>query len=165
MTQVSLWLLLQCVVAVPPAGPTELAKLAASMKPGTWAELKTEGYGTELLKVQNHHILEYTDSAVWDPKSEQVLFVGQGHYSAVKFIAYSAASNTWKLMPTPIWWKGDPQTGKGPIGHAYQNNTIDPGKGYLYHHQSATRLVHRYDIAKGEWSTLPELKGAAVGHG
>jgi len=145
--------------------PTELAKLAARMKPGDWAELKTEGYGTDLLKVQNHHILEYTDTAVWDPKSQQVLFVGQGHYSAFKFIAYSAVSNSWKLMPTPSWWKGDAQTGKGPIGHAYENNAIDPVRGRLYHHQSATRLVHRYDIANGEWSTLPEIKGAAVGHG
>jgi hypothetical protein len=144
---------------------TELARLAASMKPGTWAELTTQGFSADLLKVQNHHILEYTDTAVWDPKSQQVLFVGQGHYSAVKFITYSAATNSWKLMPTPVWWKGDPKTGKGPIGHAYQNNTIDTVRGVLYHHQSATRLVHRFEIAKDEWSTLPEIKGAATGHG
>jgi len=144
---------------------TELAKLAASMKPGTWAELKTAGYSADLLKVQSHHILEYTDTAVWNPKTRQVLFVGQGHYSAVKFITYSAASNSWQLMPTPSWWKGDPKTGKGPIGHAYENNTIDPARGVLFHHQSATRLVHRYDIAREEWTVLPEIKGAATGHG
>jgi hypothetical protein len=147
------------------ASESALARLAAGMKPGTWAELKTEGYGTDLLKVQNHHILEYTDTAVWDPKSRQVLFVGQGHYSAVKFIAYSAATNSWKVQPTPPWWKGDPKTGKGPIGHAYQNNTIDAGRGLLFHHQSATRLVHKYDIARGDWSTLPEITGAVTGHG
>lgn len=98
------------LVAAPVAadGQTELAKLAARMKPGEWAELKTAGYSAELLRVQNHHILEYTDTAVWDPKSRQALFVGQGHYSAVKFIAYSAAANSWKLLPTPSWWKGDP---------------------------------------------------------
>lgn len=143
----------------------ELSKLAVSMKAGTWAELETKGYDAELLKVQNHHILEYTDTAVWDPGSEQVLFVGQGHYSAVKFVAYSAATNSWKLMPTPEWWNGDPATGKGPIGHAYNNNAIDAVKGVLFHHQSATRLVHRYAISKGEWTTLPEIKDAAVGHG
>jgi hypothetical protein len=151
--------------AQPTASPSALARLAAAMKLGTWVELKTENYNTDLLKVQNHHILEYTDAAVWDPKSQQVLFVGQGHYSALKFITYSAASNRWKLMPTPAWWKGDSRTGKGPIGHAYQNNTIDSARGILYHHQSATRLVHKYDIAKDQWSTLPELKGAATGHG
>jgi hypothetical protein len=147
------------------ASDTVIAKLAVSMKPGTWAELPTKGFTADFLKVQNHHILEYTDTATWDPKSRQVLFVGQGHYSAVKFISYSAAANSWKLMPTPSWWQGDPNIGKGPIGHAYENNTIDAAKGLFYHHQSATRLVHRYDIAKNEWSTLPEIKGAATAHG
>lgn len=94
---------------------TELARLAFGMKPGTWAELKTANYTPELLRVQNSNILGYTDTAVWNPKSQQVLFVGQGHYAAVKFIVYSAASNSWKLMPTPIWWAGDAKTGKGPI--------------------------------------------------
>jgi hypothetical protein len=143
----------------------DLGKLAASMKPGSWAELKTDGYTADLLKAQNHHILEYTGAATWDPTSQQVLFVGQGHYSALKFITYSAKANAWQLRETPEWWKGDPKTGKGPIGHAYYNNTIDPVKGVLYHHQSATRLVHRYDIAKKEWTTLPEIKDAATGHG
>ena len=148
-----------------PSSESELAKLAAGMKPGTWAELKTDNYTAELLRVQNGNILGYTDTAVWHPKTQQVLFVGQGHYAAVKFIIYSAATNSWKLMPTPVWWDGDAKTGKGPIGHAYQNTTIDPSRGLLFHHQSATRLVHRYDIAKDEWTTLPEIKGASTGHG
>lgn len=156
---------LQLAAPLLAAEKTELARVAAEMKPGTWAELKTEGYSAELLQVQSHHILEYSDTAVWNPKSEQVLFVGQGHYSAVKFITYSAATNAWKLMPTPSWWKGDPETGKGPIGHAYNNNAIDPERGLLFLHQSATQLVHRYDIAQAEWTTLPEITGAATGHG
>jgi hypothetical protein len=145
--------------------PTELETLAAAMKPGAWAELKTKGYTADLLKVQNHHILEYTGAAAWDPTSRQVLFVGQGHYSALKFISYDATANAWKLRQTPPWWKGDAQTGKGPIGHAYYNNAIDPGRGVFYLHQSATRLVHRYDVAKEEWKTLPEIAGATTGHG
>ena len=144
---------------------TELGKLAAAMKPGTWAELKTEGYTADLLKVQNHHILEYTAAAGWDPTSRQVLFVGQGHYSALKFISYDAAANAWKLRETPPWWKGDAQSGRGPIGHAYYNNAIDPVRGVFYLHQSATQLVHRYDVAKEAWTILPEITGAATGHG
>jgi hypothetical protein len=148
-----------------PPAVTELGKVATGMKPGTWAELKTEGYTAELLKVQNHHLLEYTSAATWEPKSRQVLFVGQGHYSALKFISYAEETNSWKLQPTPSWWEGDPKTGKGPIGHAYFNNTIDAVVGVHYHHQSATKLVHRYDVAKAEWTTLPEIKDAATGHG
>lgn len=159
-------LLLLAVQSLPAQEPKgELAKLAAGMKPGTWAELKTEGYTADLLKVQTHHILEYTAAATWEPASRQVLFVGQGHYSALKFISYSADANAWKLRPTPAWWKGDPDTGKGPIGHAYYNNTIDAARGIFYHHQSGGNLVHRYDAARDEWTTLPEIKGASTGHG
>ena len=146
-------------------GDTELGKGAAGMKAGSWVELKTDGYTADLLKVQSHHILEYTAAATWDPTSQQVLFVGQGHYSALKFISYSAKTNAWQLRATPPWWKGDTKTGKGSIGHAYYNNAIDPIKGIFFLHQSATRLVHRYDIAKDEWTTLPEIKDAATGHG
>ena len=42
------------------------------------------------------------------------------------------------LRETPPWWKGDAQTGKGPIGHAYYNNAIDPTRGVFYLHQPAT---------------------------
>src|SRR5271156_4293886 len=62
---------------------TELEKVAASMKPGAWAVLETKGYSADLLRAQSHHILDYTGAAVWDPSSQQVLFVGQGHYSAL----------------------------------------------------------------------------------
>lgn len=144
---------------------TELGKLAAAMKPGTWAELPSAGYTAELLKAQNHHILQYTSAATWDPNTRQMLFIGQGHYSALKFISYSAETSVWKLRPTPPWWKGDPATGKGPIGHAYFNNTINAAGGVLFHHQSDTRWVHRYDVAKDEWTTLPEIKDSATGHG
>src|SRR5437764_545341 len=37
--------------------------------------------------------------------------------------------------------------------------------GLLFPHASASRLVHQYDIARAAWSTLPEIQGAATGHG
>jgi len=157
--------LAEVVADEPKSAPTELAKAAAALKPGAWTTLKTTGYTADLLKAQSHHILEYTGAATWNPGSQEVLFVGQGHYSALKFISYSATTNGWKLRPTPPWWKGDPETGKGPIGHAYYNNAVDAISGAFFLHQSATRLVHRYHVAKDEWSTLPEIKGAATGHG
>lgn len=64
-----------------PAGEekvTELGKVAATVKPGTWAELKTEGYTADLLRVQNHHILEYTGAAAWDPTSRQCFSSARG---------------------------------------------------------------------------------------
>ena len=80
------------------APPTVLGLLATTMKPGTWAELETSGYTDALLQAQGFTILDYADTAVWDPSSEQVFFVGQGHYSTLKFITYSAQANAWNLM-------------------------------------------------------------------
>lgn len=143
--------------AGPEAG-TALGKLASRMEPGTWAELKTVGYTPELLG--NRDILIYSDKAVWDPRSQQVLFIGQDHLRPPpRFITYSAANNTWKAMPTPTWAE------KLKWFHAYENNALDATRGILYHHPSASRIVHRYDIAKDVWTTLPEIAGAATGHG
>jgi hypothetical protein len=135
-----------------------LGKLAAAMKPGTWAELKTEGYSRELLG--GHDILVYSDRAVWDPRSRQVLFIGQDHLRPPpRFIAYRAAANRWQALPTPPWAE------KLKWFHAYENNALDPATGRLFHHPSASRVVHQYDIARAVWSTLPEIPGAATGHG
>jgi hypothetical protein len=144
-------------IAVPGPG-TELAKLAATMKPGSWAELKTNGYTPELLG--GHDMLVYSDKAVWDPTSQQVLFVGQDHLKPPpRFILYSAKANGWKAMPTPPWAE------KLKWFHAYENNAIDAGKGRLFHHSSASQLVHQYDIAKDAWTTLPQIPQATTGHG
>lgn len=137
---------------------TELGKVAAGLKVGAWAELKTVGYRPELLG--NRDILVYSDKAVWDPRSEQVLFIGQDHLRPPpRFIAYSAAANSWQAMSTPKWAE------ELKWFHAYENNAIDAGRGIFYHHPSASRLVHRYDVAKDAWTTLPEITGAATGHG
>lgn len=134
---------------------TILGRLARSMKPGTWAELKTVGHTRELLKVGNHHIYQYTHDACWDPKTRQFFFLGQGHYSDLKFTCFSDHTNSWTTLPTP-WWQRDEKKGFGPIGHAYGNNALDPA-GYFFHQQYGTYTVHRCDIARGSWDTLPEV--------
>jgi hypothetical protein len=79
-----------------------MGKLAGAMEPGTWAELKTEGYSRVLLG--GHDILVYSDRAVWDPRSGQVLFIGQDHLRPPpRFIVYRAAANRWQALPTPPW--------------------------------------------------------------
>jgi hypothetical protein len=142
----------------PAADTKEFGRVLASMRPGTWAEIKTEGYTRELLG--GHDILVYSDRAVWDSRSRQVLFIGQDHLRPPpRFISYSTDSNSWRALPTPKW--AEPLR----FFHGYQNTALDGEKGFLYHHASATRQVHRYDLAKGEWTTLPEIGGASTGHG
>jgi hypothetical protein len=136
---------------------TALGKRAAAMPARSWAELKTEGYTRELLG--GHDMLVYADRAVWDARSRQVLFLGQDHLRPPpRLIAYDDRTNAWRALPTPKWAE------RLRFFHGYENNALDEGKGVLYHHASATRQVHRYDIGRAEWTTLPEIP-AATGHG
>ncbi len=138
--------------------PTEVGKLASAMKPGEWRELRSKGYDSAKL-MRDEDILAYAGRAAWDERSQQVLFVGQVHLKGPPtFIAYSARENGWKRMPTPKWAE------KLKWFHAYENNAADSARGVFFHHASASTHVHRYDVAKDRWTTLPDLK-AATGHG
>jgi hypothetical protein len=105
----------------PEAPETELGKLAASLKPGEMKELKTKGYTRDVLQSwyewdhdekgtriygsgrMYNVAMSWSHDAKWDPKTRQVLFIGIGHYTALKFLSYSADSNAWTLMPVPTW--------------------------------------------------------------
>ena len=137
---------------------TAISKLAATIKAGEWAELKSIGYDHAKL-MRGDDVLPYTGKAAWDGESQQVLLIGQNHLKGPPvFIAYSAKNNTWRRMPTPKWAESLKWF------HAYENNAADSARGLFYHHSSASGLVHKFVVAKEEWSTLPELK-APTGHG
>jgi hypothetical protein len=136
---------------------SEVARLAAALKPGEWAELKSRGYDPDSL-MRGDDILAYAGRAAWDPVSRQVLFIGQVHLKGPPvFIAYSVADNAWRRLPTPGWAESLKWF------HAYENNTAD-GRGGFYHHASASRAVHKYDVAGNKWSAVPDLD-APTGHG
>jgi len=60
-------------------------------------------------------------------------------------------TNTWSLMPAAPWHKVDPELGRGPIGHAHDNNAGDVAGGVFFHRQYGTPQVRRYNIAKKTW--------------
>jgi len=139
---------------------TFMGAIAAGMKPGTWAELKTEGFGKKLLDCTDgvHSILEWTGKGTWDPRSKKFLFIGAGHYASQKFIVYSAETNRWTEEPLP--WKPHPEH-----GHAYERNALDPVKGELFYVYTDGRGFHRYNIAQKSWkefSRLPDDFSVAV---
>lgn len=137
---------------------TEIGKLAKTLEPGQWAELKSEGYVQTSL-MRGNDILAYAGRASWDATSQQVFFIGQVHLKGPpSFIAYSVKDNTWRPMPTPPWAESLKWF------HAYENNAIDSERGIFYHHPSNLRAIHRYDASKQTWTELPELS-APTGHG
>jgi len=135
------------------APSTPMGRLAAEMKPGTWAELKTQGI-VETLKATgvSGAIFGYSEGGAWDPVSRRFLYVGGDHNGVAQFVSYSADDNTWRVLPQPGW------IGKSTM-HGYDHNAVDPVHRVFYHFPfgDKSRIGRRYDLAKNEWSDLPKL--------
>ena len=130
---------------------TAMARLAAGMKPGQWAELKTEGLSMKVFSDGGHHALQYTDEAVWDPRSRQLLFCGEGHGAAPRFVKYAEGNNRWTVLPLP---------GFGPV-HAYDHQAIDPLSGTYYRGRYYSREIQQYNVREGTWSKLTDIPASS----
>ncbi|MEX0700475.1 MAG: hypothetical protein WD069_00115 [Planctomycetales bacterium] len=140
------------------SSPTAIGKLAAGLEPGQSAELAAEGYDSRTL-MRGEDILAYCGRAAWDATKQQVLVVGQVHLKGPpSFISYSVEDNRWRREPTPKWAEDLKWF------HGYENNAADSARGVFFHHSSASPNVHRYDVSKDDWTTLPKLN-APTGHG
>lgn len=124
-----------------PIPETELGKLAASLQPGEMKELKTKGLTRNLIKswydwdhdAKGTRIYgaqamfeimtgNWSNDAKWDPVTRQVLYIGIGHYAAMKFVTYSADSNEWRLEPVPPW--ADPRSIKGQVAEVLPGGRV-----------------------------------------
>lgn len=150
-------------------GAATLADEASSMAAGTFSQLSAPGYDAALIDAgAGHHILQYSDKAAWDPTTCQVLFVGGGHLSQVKYIAYSASSDLWFQAPNPSWWC-DTFAATNPYEcatHAYGHNALDPARGELYFRKFNSSIVYRHEVdatLDADWTEIPELPSSAAG--
>lgn len=103
---------------------TALSKLAAKMKPGTWAELETnmpERLWSAPQPSKGLHIGTWSDDAHWDSRTGQFLFFGVRQTR--KFVAYSEKENAWRV----IEFEGldNAPNLKQQFGHQYSNNSLD----------------------------------------
>src|SRR5262249_53135958 len=137
---------------------TGLGKLAAHMKPGTWAELKTQNLNLQLLTDGSTSCMSFSDKAIWDPNTRQLFFSGSGHEKTDRFLKYSEATNSWTSLTNH-------PGGKEHSGywHAYDNQAIDPAAGIYYrtHLRGRFASIFQYDIKKDQWSKLTDRPGNA----
>ncbi|MHC4915332.1 MAG: hypothetical protein ACYTGB_07550 [Planctomycetota bacterium] len=128
-------------------GRTELSKLAASMKPGSWAELKTEMPKRlwSAPAAKGLHIGTWSDDAHWDSRTGQFIFFGVRQ--ARKLVAYSEEKNAWRV----IEFKGKPNAPElmQKFGHQYSCNSLDPERSRYFTGACG------YDIVKDAWFRLP----------
>lgn len=131
------------------AAASPISELAASMRPGTWAELETEELDATMAAAGASGIkIPYSDDLVWDPNTHRAFFVGGDHADIADHLRYDGASNTWSTLPRPAWIPGG-------TSHGYDHSALDPTRGLLYHRPFADNALHRYDTATETWSDLP----------
>jgi hypothetical protein len=156
-----------CVAGIagsPLAGATALSDLAASMQPGTFAQLSgminwNNGGILNPLSVAGcttgDYITSYADKAPWDPLNKRLMFVGATHGNcyAGQFVLYTDSNSTWSVGPFPpgVCSSGTPTS--PCFNHAYGHNTVDPSTGTLYYRQSYTSKFFKF--SGGSWSTIP----------
>ena len=161
-------------------GQTELSKLALSMEPGTWAELKTEQParlwssprwkgGRNKGGAGGLHIAGWTDDAHWCSRTGQFFYMG--FRQTRRFIAYAETTNAWRSIPL------DPASDNPcffqRFGHIYSNNGFDHERSRFYHRYGSVTIGSRqatdelkegtkleggisyFDVLTETWTKLP----------
>lgn len=123
------------------ASETELARSAAQLAPGQWAELRTMNFTTQFLEISAGWQLYNTNSGVWDPAARRVLALGEG------LVAYDEASNRWSTDARPC---------PGCLEGA-DHLTIKSGTSELFRREFSGRTVQRLTANGTAWEPLPEI--------
>jgi hypothetical protein len=142
---------------------TALGDLAATMQPGEWKKLSTNGFDNGAIMVPHGgsgHIAEYTDEALRDPIAKKIYIVGcvsdsagGGGYQCpdseaqdARFVIYSEITNTWSDGPTiPV--RISP--------HSYDHAALDPTTGDYYYRVANVCEVWRK--SGSNWTRLPDI--------
>ncbi len=134
-------------------GQTELSKLALSMEPGTWAELKTD-MPDRLWRApapgRGLHIGTWSDDAHWCSRTGQFLFFGVRQTR--KFVAYSEEENAWREIE--FVGKDNAPGLEQRFGHQYSRNAFDPERSHFY------AYGRRYDVVANTWGEHPPWRKA-----
>ena len=147
------------LIRVQTAHASALSDLAASMAPGTFAELtgmNNWNNGNILVPCGTgiaNSITQYANKAVWNPVARRFQFVGSPHDGVgctgtnVRGVYYDEASNTWGILPTPLSSSNQPQ-------HSYDQNTINPSTGEHFYKQYNSKAFQKLNSGFSSWTNL-----------
>lgn len=134
---------------------SELGELAASMAPGTFAELDT-GLSGDFLYTEGaaQSMFAFADSANWDPISNRFSFLGSPHGAHDKLIIYDEATNSWQSGPVPC--------GTDCFPHAWDHNAMNPATGDAYFRIFGSRDVYELPAGAAQWTKLPSIPSTVL---
>src|SRR5438093_11426880 len=139
------------------AASNALGNLVASMQPGTWAQLSTNNINQTLsANGASGIIFGYTEYIKWDSVGQRLYYMGSDHNNTggtiyAEHVQYDAATNTWSRLPHQSWAAQSP----GSAIHGYDHGAIDPVHRYFYFRPFADRVIHRYHMDTGVWTSMP----------
>jgi hypothetical protein len=154
LATIGFWLIL-LLMTPNVARATPLGDLAASMQPGTWAELVTSNIGVLNQNGTDGNILPYAADAGWDPNSRKLIYVGNDHIDSITsqadhFVIYNADTNSWQNMSPPPW------STPGVTDHGYYEHGVNPANGNVYRRGGKNSpIFYKYNITTNSWTALP----------
>lgn len=127
-----------------------LEETIQAMKPGTWRPLVTPGLTVDMLKTGDPNpVTVYSTSraADWDPLTEQIIYMGAGHYKPMCFNIYSVKTNSWRketARPAGSDW----------LSHSYDNKAMDKNGNYFiqHHGNNGGDSIFVYNTLSGTWT-------------
>lgn len=147
----------------PPQQQSALAILAASMQPGTWAELPTNGMVAAFTGTGGSTgiINPYGMTMVRDTIGKCSYYMGSDHggnytpgpLATYRFVRYCELTNEWTVLPTPPWAVISSTTYTD--AHGYHLTAINVVGRKIYRMPYNSAVVNVYNIDAGVWSVLP----------
>jgi hypothetical protein len=136
------------------AAGTALGSLAASMQPGTWAQLTTNNINPTLSNPGGASgiIFGYTEYIKWDPVGRRLYYLGGDHAESgtpvMRHVQYDDATNSWSILPEQSWFTAF-------ASHGYDHGAIDPAHRYFYFRPPDNLTMYRWNMDTHVWTQMP----------
>jgi len=137
-------------------GNSTLSSLAASMAPGTWAELVVPNQ-VQILGAASHPSpgvgmsINFANKMPWNPITKTIDMCISDHVGAtpaMEYTRYIAATNAFE-MTLPAG-----NAGISGIGHGYDHTDINPFNGDVYHHKYNSAATVRKRLTDSTFQAL-----------
>jgi hypothetical protein len=136
------------------AAGTALGDLAASMPPGTWAQLTTNNINRTFTDPNgvSKVIIPYAEYIKWDPGGHRLYYLGGDHYESgtpvMRHVQYDEATNSWSILPQQSWFTAF-------SSHGYDHGAIDPVNRYFYFRPPGNLTMYRWNMDTRVWTAMP----------
>ncbi len=136
-------------------GTSSLSQLAASMAPGTWAQMAVSSQNSALgVGRITGSMLPFANSMPWNPVSRCIEIMGNDHgWGTVRHVRFQDATGQFSVVTN--------DANVGDLGHGYDHVSVNPRTGDLYYRQysgfTGTIRVYRKPFGAASFTAIPSV--------